>query len=179
MVGIAENYCAKEKLRDGREVTIRALKSQDKQILVEGMHHLSPTSLYYRFLMPKRELTDQELAYFTEVDYFHHMALLASVGENGVFVHAGIGRYIMPNNTEASKSAELAFAIIEEYQGMGIATLLLKHLTKLAKESGIKEFTALIIPDNIKMLHVFRHSNLLMKTSHGNAGTLEIILQIP
>lgn len=178
MTELAENYHVKEKLRDGREITFRAIKSQDKKILAEGMHHLSSISLYYRFLIPKRELTEQELAYFTEVDYFHHVALLASVKENDVSIHAGIGRYIMAKDGETSKKAELAFAVIEEYQGLGIATLLLKHLTILAKESGIKEFTAVVLPDNIKMLEVFRRSNLPMKTSYGSAGTLEIVLQI-
>lgn len=178
MTELAENYYIKEKLRDGRDVTLRAIKSQDKPILAEGMHHLSSMSLYYRFLIPKRELTESELAYFTEVDYFHHMALLASVKENGVSIHAGIGRYIMAKDTESFRRAELAFAVIEEYQGLGIATLLLKHLTKLARESGIKEFTAVVLPDNIKMLGVFHHSNLPMKTTYGSAGTLEIVLEL-
>ncbi len=101
---MTEKYLAEERLRDGRTVVIRAVQSTDKPLLKEAMHHLSPQSLYFRFLTPKKELTDKELAYFTEVDFLHHVALLASVNENGKSVPAGVGRYVMADSEPAKKS---------------------------------------------------------------------------
>lgn len=171
------HYRVLETLRDGREVEIRSIVPQDKKVLAEGMHHLSPTSLYYRFLTPKRELTEKELSYFTEVDFLHHVALLAAVEQDGNYLPAGVGRYVMSNSADAT-SAELAFAVSEEFQGLGIATLLLKHLTLIAKENGLKAFSALVLADNRKMLEVFKNCSLEMTTKANNAGVLEIRLEI-
>ncbi len=171
-------FLVEEKLRDGRTLTIRAIRSGDKPILQEGMHHLSPRSLYFRFLSPKKELTDKELIYFTEVDFFHHVALLASIRENGIDIPAGVGRYVMSNNPAIPVSADIGFAVNDEYQGMGIGTILLRHLTAIARAAGITEFTALVHPDNQKMLHVFRRSGLPMKETVNCVGVLEIVLSL-
>lgn len=178
MKTMIDTYITDDRLRDGRVVKIRAIRSEDKPILQEGMHHLSPRSLYFRFLTPKRELTEKELIYFTEVDFFHHVALLASICENGMDIPAGVGRYVMANNPALPLSADIAFAVNDEYQGLGIGTMLLKHLTTIARDAGILEFTALVLPDNKKMLHVFRSSRLPMKESVNCVGVLEIVLSL-
>jgi len=171
-----ESYRAQEQLRNGRPVHIRSIHSSDKQILQEGMHHLSPRSLYYRFLTPKRELTEKELVFFTEIDYFHHVALLASVVEDGKEIPAGVGRYVMSGNSP--DSADLGFAVSDEYQGLGIGTLLMQHLTKIARESGLKQFTALVLPDNKKMLRVFQKSGLKVKAKVNSVGAVELVLDL-
>lgn len=175
---MAEKYQAKERLRDGRTVVIRAVHATDKPLLKEAMHHLSPQSLYFRFLTPKKELTDKELAYFTEVDFLHHVALMASVNEHNESVPAGVGRYVMSDSGPATKRAELAFAVSEEYQGLGIATLLLKHLTEIARSAGLEAFTALVLCENRKMLEVFHNCGLPMETQMGAPGLLEVVLKL-
>ncbi|HIA51478.1 MAG TPA: GNAT family N-acetyltransferase [Candidatus Melainabacteria bacterium] len=176
LIGLKLKYFAKDQLRDGRVLDIRSIIPEDKPILAEGMHHLSPASLYYRFLTPKRELTDKELAYFTEVDFFHHVALLASIEEDGKILPAGVARYVMPS-TNATE-AEIAFAVNEEYQGLGIATVLLRHLRKIAVKNGLKTFTALVLPDNTKMLDVFKHSDIPMKSVVTTTGVMNITLDL-
>lgn len=171
-----EKYLAEECLRDGSALVIRAVHSTDKPLLKEAMHHLSPQSLYYRFLTPKKELTDKELAYFTEVDFLHHVALLASVEDNGQLVPAGVGRYVMADSGPTTKRAEVAFAVGEEYQGRGIGTLLLKHLTKIGREAGLEAFTALVLCENRKMLEVFRNCGLAMETKMDSPGVLKVVL---
>ncbi len=173
-----ESYRAQDRLRDGRLVHIRSIHSSDKQILQEGMHHLSPRSLYYRFLTPKRELTEKELVFFTEIDYFHHVALLASVVEDGKEIPAGVGRYVMAGNKCLPESADLGFAVSDEYQGLGIGSLLMQHLIRLARQSGVKQFTALVLPDNKKMLSVFRKSGLKVSETVNSVGVLELVLDL-
>jgi GNAT superfamily N-acetyltransferase len=178
MKTMSDTYLVEDRLRDGRTVKIRAVRSEDKPILQEGMHHLSPRSLYFRFLTPKRELTEKELVYFTDIDLFHHVALLASVRENGIDIPAGVGRYVMSNNPALPLSADIAFAVSDEYQGLGIGTMLLRHLTPIARDAGILQFTALVLPDNRKMLHVFRHSGLPIKETVNCVGVLEVVLSL-
>jgi RimJ/RimL family protein N-acetyltransferase len=74
----------------------------------------------------------------------------------------GGGRYAAEGSGD-SRIAELAFLTGEDYQGRGIASLLLRHLTRLAHEAGVSRFEADLLADNHPMLVVFRHSGLPMR----------------
>ena len=178
MNSTVESYQAQARLRDGRLIHIRSIHSSDKQILQEGMHHLSPRSLYFRFLTPKQELTEKELHFFTDIDYFHHVALLASVIEGDTEVPAGVGRYVMADDKGPKLSADLGFAVSDEYQGLGIGTLLMKHLIQIARDAGIAQFTALVHPDNKRMLNVFRNCGLKVSRQTNTVGALELVLDL-
>ena len=55
--------------------------------------------------------------------------------------------------------AEVAFTVADDYQHRGAATLLLRELIAFARQSGIRKLLALVLPDNLAMLEVFRRSN--------------------
>ncbi len=55
-------------------------------------------------------------------------------------------------------SAEVAFAIADDYQGHGLATVLLAHLAAHAHARGVTTFTASVLPENHRMIDVFRES---------------------
>lgn len=170
------NYLFSDRLRNGQAVLIRALGPDDKPILQEEMRHLSEESIYFRFLTPKKELSPADLKYFTEIDMVKHVALLANVVENGSIIPAGVGRYIIDDNLPTS--AEIAFEVEEEYQGIGIATLLLECLTKIARQAGVTEFTAYMLAENRKMLDVFTHSGLNMTQVYKPNGITEVALSL-
>lgn len=171
------NYIANEKLPDGRSLVIRAIRSDDKPILQEGWHHLSKQSQYFRFFTSKGELTEQELAFFTNIDFKHHVGLLASIVVDDSETPVGVGRYIVTDG-EACRTAELAFTVVEEYQGLGIATILLKHLIVIAKSQGISEFTAFVLPENKGMLKVLHKSGLKERQTLNSVGVWEISLPL-
>ncbi len=171
------NYCAEEKLLDGRCVTIRSIRPDDKGFMQEEMRHLSDTSRYFRFFTVKKELSPEELIYFTEVDFKDHVALVASIHEEGCVVPAGIGRYIRSPKAD-SIDAELAFDVEDEFHGLGIGTLLLKHLTMIARNAGLREFFALVLTENKKMLEVFSNCGLEMTSLSGPDGLTEVRLHL-
>jgi GNAT superfamily N-acetyltransferase len=174
MTALLHNYYAKEKLLNGREITLRAIRPDDKHALQDVMHHLSAKSRYYRFFTPKEELTDKELAFFTELDFERHVALLACVHENGEEVPVGVGRYILPDEDDPPLAAEVSCAVEEDYQGIGIGTHLLHHLTEIARQHGILEFYAYTLSENEKMLELFANSGLLMSQSYDHSGVVKV-----
>src|SRR5262249_62351362 len=92
----AARYSAIETTRDGRRLEIRALKPQDQTDLRAAVDRTSAQSLYRRFFGAKRSFSDKEVAFFVNVDFAKHVALVAVVEERG---HAAIvagGRYILP-----------------------------------------------------------------------------------
>jgi RimJ/RimL family protein N-acetyltransferase len=75
----------------------------------------------------------------------------------------GGGRYI----GSQPGSAEVAFTVEDAHQGRGIASLLLRHLVKMARAAGLKELFAEVLPDNAPMLKVFERSGLPMTRKRG------------
>ncbi len=173
----AQNYRAEEFLRDGRAVTIRALHPEDKALWQDVWEHLSPTSIYYRFFTPKKAMSEQEVAYFTQLDFVSHVALIAIV-HDPVFGDrpAAVGRYLLtkPNSVEA----EIAFAVEDEFHGLGIGTLLLKHLVVIAKQAKIAVFKAYVLAENRKMVEVFENCGLPFSKSLKEYTMYEVTLQL-
>jgi GNAT superfamily N-acetyltransferase len=147
----AATYSAAETLRDGRSVVIRALKPEDRGAMLSAVGRVGAQSLYRRFFGAKRGFTEAEVDFFVNVDFVKHVALVAVVDESGgKDIIVGGARY-----TQAG-TAELAFVVVDEYQGQGIGTLLLRHLVVIARESGLEQLVAEVLPENALMLAMFR-----------------------
>jgi GNAT superfamily N-acetyltransferase len=150
----AANYSAFETLRDGRRVEIRALRPDDRGDLIAAVGRSSAQSLYRRFFAVKRSFTESEIDYFLSVDFVDHVALVAVVAEHGPPMIAGGARYVV---VQPSK-AEVAFAVVDQYQGQGLGAALMHHLAAIARGAGLKELIAEVLPDNVPMLRVFEKS---------------------
>jgi acetyl coenzyme A synthetase (ADP forming)-like protein len=143
-------------LKDGGIVRVRPIAPQDAEGLQELVRSMSTESSYFRFFRVKRELTEEELADFTKLDYRTQMALIAVL--DGRIV--GVGRY---NTSEEDPSlAEVAFTVADGMQGMGIGTLLLYRLTAFARSRGISGFRAFLLADNHAMMRVFRNAGFTL-----------------
>jgi RimJ/RimL family protein N-acetyltransferase len=147
-----ENYSATESLRDGREIEIRALRPDDKDDMLMAISRTDAQSLQRRFFVVKRGFSEKEIAFFMNIDFVNHVALVALAGEDGRQVIIGGGRYIV---TEPGKAAEIAFVVVDDYQGLGIGTLLMRHIAVLARTAGLKELVAEVLPENAAMRKVF------------------------
>src|SRR5512136_272185 len=120
----ATDYSIAERLRDGRSVVIRALRPNDRDGMLAAIGRTSTDSLRRRFFVPKRGFSETELAFFMNIDFDKHVALVAQIDEDGRRVIAGGGRYIITGPDQA----ELAFVVVDAYQGQGIGSTLLHHL---------------------------------------------------
>jgi RimJ/RimL family protein N-acetyltransferase len=151
----ARAYSQQDRLLDGRPVLVRAIRPEDKPFLLEGFRRLSPESVYQRFFQAKKELSARELRYLTEVDFEKHVALLAILEEDGREVAVGVGRYIVEPDAPA---AEVAFTVDETHHGLGVGTLLLRHLARIARQKGLEKFRAYVLAENRAMLEVFENA---------------------
>ncbi len=150
------NYSATANMQDGRSFTIRALKREDERDVMAAVARTSPQSIYRRFFGPKRYFSDQEIAYYMTVDFVNHVCLVVIVEEDGRPTIVGGVRYMV----HEPGRAEVSFAVIDAYQGKGIGAALMRHIAGIAREAGITEFTAEVMPDNVPMLKVFQQSGL-------------------
>jgi RimJ/RimL family protein N-acetyltransferase len=169
----AATYTATERLRDGRTCEIRSLRPADEAGLQAAVARSSPQSLYRRFMGAKRGFSGKERAFFLNVDFINHVALVAVVKEKDRALIVAGGRYIV----EKPGTAEIAFAVVDDYQGQGVGAALLRHLATLARQAGLKEFTAEVLAANTPMLKVFERSGLTFNSKRSADG-VHAVLQL-
>ncbi len=162
----AANYSVIETLKNGTVVSIRSIRADDKNRLAEAFRNLEAESIYTRFFSHKKGLSEDELRVATEVDFENVVALVVTIGEGDAETIIGAGRFAVIDPGESQRGAEVAFTVEEDYHGQGIAGSLMRHLTRLAHEKGIRRFEAEVLASNRAMLKVFSRSNLPMATKY-------------
>jgi RimJ/RimL family protein N-acetyltransferase len=169
----AVDFSSVEALRDGRRVEIRALRSGDSAGLIEAVNRTSVESVRRRFFSAKRHFSEQEIDFFSNIDFVNHVALVVIAEEGGEPHIVGGGRYIVVDPGRA----EIAFALVDEYQGQGLGAALMRHLAALARDAGLEEFIAEVLPENLAMLKVFQKSGLNPATKRA-AGAIHVRLPL-
>ncbi len=141
-------------LRDGTSILVRPILPEDRDRLRAGFARLSQLSRYQRFLSSMDSLSDQQLRYFTEIDYVNHMAWGALDPSQPDQPGLGVARYIrLPDDPT---TAEAAVTVIDDYQGRGIGTILLELLAISARQRGIERFRGYVSAENIRMVEILR-----------------------
>jgi acetyl coenzyme A synthetase (ADP forming)-like protein len=139
-------------LHDGSTVHLRPVREGDAGALREFLAGLSPESRAFRFFSGAVDLEGAAAA-FADVDYAERYGLVAIRGGGRIVGH---GLYV--GGPEGR--AEVAFAVAEEMQGHGLGTILLAHLAEVASERGYPTFVANVLPQNHRMIEMFRESGL-------------------
>jgi acetyl coenzyme A synthetase (ADP forming)-like protein len=156
-VGYPADWELSVALRDGTSVRIRPILPSDAPGLQEMVSRMSRASVYHRFFQVKERLEPEELDAFTRLDYSDRMALIALRHEKIV----GVGRYW--RDRDNPEIADVAFAVVDDEQGKGIATRLVGLLTTYARKVGINAFRASVTADNHVMIRVFRNAGYPMR----------------
>jgi GNAT superfamily N-acetyltransferase len=136
-------------LRDGRHVTLRTIRAQDKDKLQEAIRALSVQSSYYRFFSPLRELSPQLLERATRPDADRELQLVAVVGEEAQEKIVGGARYAA---VAGSTDCEFAVAVVDQWHGLGLARQLLETLMQSARARGFERMEGYILATNARML---------------------------
>ena len=165
---------ARVKLSDGTSVLLRPVKHTDDEQMKELFYSFSEHTLYLRFHRVVKEMPHQKRQMFVNIDYFQEMAVVAVVEVDGREEFVGSGRYIMD---EGTKSAEVAFAVRDEWQGKGLGSLLFLNLARIAMDRGILRFTADVLAENQAMLRVFRGRGFAMKTDR-KGGVIQVEIDL-
>jgi RimJ/RimL family protein N-acetyltransferase len=156
------DYACAETLGNGLAVTIRALHADDRERMARALRELDRESIYTRLFSYRSELTEADLDRVMRFDPEREVALVVTCGEGADATIIGSGRYIVSGTGKGGPTAEIAFIVEEDYQGLGIAGRLLGHLAAIAREMGIAAFEADVLAGNEAMLAVFARSGLPM-----------------
>lgn len=129
----------------GKNFNVASLTPADRTQIQAGLKFMSHESIRNRFMGSKKEFTEKELDYLTSLDGWNHYALGVEENEGA---HRGVAVIRMVRSGEDSTLAEVAITIIDEYQRIGLGSLLLDLIFLAAKERGIKRFSFTFLPQN-------------------------------
>lgn len=153
---LIQSHTRQLSLRDGTHICLRPISPDDKKNIADGLTRLSPESRYRRFMTPLDKLSDERLGYLTDIDYHDHFAWAAFALDEPGKPGIAVARYV--RDPEHPDTAEPAVAVIDDYQGRGLGTLLLTLLTTTAVEHGIKRFRASLLADNDPMREMLKNA---------------------
>ena len=141
-------------LTDGTKVHVRPIAPEDEPLLHEAVAAMSERTVYFRFFSPLKRLPDALAHRLAVVDYNDRFALVAtSHRPSGKERILGVARYDRARDTDV---AEVAVAVIDEYQHRGLGGALLAVLARVARQHGIKTFTLIVLTENQQMLGLLR-----------------------
>ena len=158
-------------MSDNLPVTIRPIDADDKDGLAEFFAQLSDESRRRRFLGPKPRLTPRELKFLTEVDQCRHVALVATDGAGAI---VGVGRYATWH--DSPDRAEMAFVVLDAWQGRGLGTRLGEHLVARARASGLAALTGSTFATNTSAKALLKHLGFLPKGISAGVADYELAL---
>jgi GNAT superfamily N-acetyltransferase len=158
-------------LADGSRVSIRPIETSDREALNRAFERLGPESRYLRFFAPIARLTDSQLEYLTDVDHHDHEALVAIDEASGEGI--GVARFVRTG----ANLAEPAVAVVDDWQGRGVGTMLLDALADRAREEGIRTFAASILADNAGAIAILGRLGQTQKANHGHEVEMLVALE--
>jgi RimJ/RimL family protein N-acetyltransferase len=151
---------------EGRTLLLRPIRPEDGDTLKEGVKALSARSKYWRFMDVSRTLSDEDVAYLTQIDYCDHMAWAAFLDGPQRQTGIGVARYVRLGNEPSM--ADFAVVVIDRYQGHGIGSRLMGALIWSAMNNDITQLRSTVLADNAVMLRLTeRLGGSVTPLSHG------------
>ena len=148
---------------DGRELLIRPIRPEDSAQHRAFLDKVSIEDMHTRFFRYVRELSTQDLASLTQIDYERAMAFIAiGTDAEGRPETLGVVRaHADPDNTEA----EFAILIRSDWGGRGLGTALLSKIVAYCRSRGLRRIWGEVLTENSRMLRLakdlgFRHEFL-------------------
>lgn len=161
----------------GKWLAIRPIRKDDAQRLQAFMASLSPESRYYRFLDALRELPEQLLRCFVDVDFRHDMAIVA-VTDYGTPQEAivGVGRYFGDDDRQG---CEFALAVADAWHHRGLGQCLMDSLIESCASHGYREMHGEVLAENSGMLHLMTRLGFRITPAPEDLTLRHVALAIP
>ena len=156
------DVAATETFKGGVRLRFRAIRPSDEEEMRRLFYRFSDEAVYYRYFTRIKAMPHARMQEYVNVDYRRCMSIVGLVGEPGEGHIVAEARYVkLPDGGYA----DVAFVVDEEYQGIGVASFMMKMMTHDARDKGILGFTADVLATNKSMMKVFERCGYPVKAS--------------
>lgn len=158
-------------LRDGSRLHLRPIRARDAPRLIEAYGRLGAQSAYQRFFTVMKRLPPDWARILADVDYRRRLALIVERGPADAAELIAVARY---EPTDREDIAEVAFVVLDAWQGRGIGFVLLRALLAAATARGIHRFRAYVLASNTQMLGLLRRFTDVQQSTL-DSGVVELL----
>lgn len=152
LFGIYPVHMEEKRAYDGQSVTFRPAKPVDDRLIQEHFYEMDEKDVRTRFFSMRRHFYREDMENLSQVDYVKNLSIVAVTGEVGFEKVIGLGVYALDYGTVA----EVAFSTSKEWQGKGIAAVILHKLVEAARKNGITSLIAYMLATNTPMIKLFK-----------------------
>jgi acetyltransferase len=166
-----KRYTTQRTLDNGISVTFRPIECTDQAEFKEFFKALSPASVHFRFLEIIKDVSNEAVERYCDLDYNHEMAIVA-LPKGGSKIIA-VARLILGLK---DRRGEFALVIADAWQGFGLGKELLVYLIKIARDYQLEELYCVLSSDNLRMIGLAEKFGLKVKSTDGD--TMEMTLKL-
>ena len=144
-----------EEIREygGVKVTFRPVKTVDIRPIQEHFYRMDEKDITSRFFHLRTTFFQDDLESMSHIDYVKNLTLVAVTTEGHFEKVIGLGAYMLE---PAKNMAEVAFSVLKEWQGKGVAYVIIQKLAEAARENGLSGLVAYTSPRNASMIKLFQ-----------------------
>ena len=168
---VKKRYTTQRTLAKGLSVTFRPIECTDHAEFKEFFKALSPASVHFRFLEIIKDISNQAVERYCDLDYNQEMAIVAQPKDESKII--AVARLIL---SLKDKRAEFALVIADAWQGFGLGKQLLAYLIKIARDYQLEEIHCVLSSDNKRMIGLAEKFGLKVKSTDGD--TREMTLKL-
>lgn len=139
--------------KGGRMIHFRPIRPSDEEGMRKLFYRFSDTAVYYRYFTPVTSMPHARMQQYVNIDYTDTISIVGLSGRAAKERIVAEGRFV---KGKKEGFAEVAFVVDEAFQNIGIASGILSMLIDIARERGLKGFTADVLGSNRQMLAVFK-----------------------
>lgn len=144
MIHYPNEFETKRKLRDGTEVILRSIKPEDEMLWLEMFSNFSEKSVWNRFFNVIRETPHEVRVRYCDINYDNEIAIVAELQEIEKKM-LGVVRFTVDAD---GKSGELAFIVVDRWQGQGLGTMMTEHMVNICRDKKIETIYSFMLPNN-------------------------------
>ncbi len=143
------------------QVLFRAIKPSDEEAMRHLFYRFSDEGVYTRYFSAIKTMPHRKMQAYVNVDCNQVTSIVGLAGKPGkerIIAEARFTRY------RRRPYGDIAFIVDEACQNRGIASFLYRLLIRLARERGLKGFTADVLLENKAMMRVLEKGDLPVNT---------------
>ncbi len=149
-------YTSQVTLKDGTPITVRPICPEDEPAMVHFHEGLSERSVYFRYfhmLNLEQRVAHERLTRICFIDYDRELALVAEhkdpvTGDRRIVAVARVTRI------HATRDAEFAEIVTDDFQGRGLGTILIGTLIEIARTEGVATVVGDMLSENREMQRI-------------------------
>lgn len=154
-------------LADGAEISIRPARLTDEGALQALFYSLTHGSVYRRYRGRATRWSHAEVQRLVDIDETSSYALVAAAPPEAPNQLVALAHYELESGSEL---ADLAFVVLEGWQGRGIGAAMMSAMCRIARARGLAGFRADVLQLDKPMLAVFHSLGLVVSSRRETEG---------